>query len=176
MSCNGCRVLRKGCGENCVLKSCLEGIQSPVAQGHATLFLSKFFGRSDLLSLISAVPPGHQRTSLFQSLLYEAAGRTLNPVNGAMGLLSTGNWHLCEAAVQTVLDGGSPEPLDDENLIPKFDESSNTFQANGAWGRMLISNDDENFPSIPVYDDVAELGVTCRHGDGEEPKLLDLFR
>ncbi|KAF2324278.1 hypothetical protein GH714_011584 [Hevea brasiliensis] len=56
MSCNGCRVLRKGCGETCILRSCLHWISPPEAQGNATLFLAKFFGRSDLMSLISAVP------------------------------------------------------------------------------------------------------------------------
>ncbi|KAI4389511.1 hypothetical protein MLD38_001730 [Melastoma candidum] len=56
MSCNGCRVLRKGCSDSCVLRSCLQWIPSAEAQGHATLFLSKFFGRSDLFSLVAAVP------------------------------------------------------------------------------------------------------------------------
>jgi hypothetical protein len=49
--------------------------------------------------------------ALFQSLLYEAAGRTINPVHGAVGLLGTGNWHLCQAAVDTVLRGGAIGPL-----------------------------------------------------------------
>ncbi|RYQ93766.1 LOB domain-containing protein 39 isoform X2 [Arachis ipaensis] len=40
------------------------------------------------------------------SLLYEAVGRTINPVSGAVGLLSTGNWHLCQSAVDKVLRGG----------------------------------------------------------------------
>ena len=48
---------------------------------------------------------------MFQSLLYEAAGRTINPVHGAVGLLGTGNWHLCQAAVHTVLRGGAIGPL-----------------------------------------------------------------
>lgn len=60
MSCNGCRVLRKGCSETCILRSCLQWIDTPEAQGNATLFLAKFFGRSDLLSFIAAVPQ-HQR-------------------------------------------------------------------------------------------------------------------
>lgn len=51
--------------------------------------------------------------ALFQSLLFEAAGRTVNPVNGAVGLLSTGNWHICQAAVETVLRGGALRPLTD---------------------------------------------------------------
>ncbi|XP_018806509.1 LOB domain-containing protein 37-like [Juglans regia] len=112
MSCNGCRVLRKGCGETCVLRSCLQGINSPTAQGNAVLLLAKFFGRSDLLSFISAVPES-QRPALFQSLLYEACGRTVNPVDGAVGLLSRGMWHLCHLAVETALAGGDLTPIAD---------------------------------------------------------------
>ncbi|RLN40233.1 LOB domain-containing protein 37-like [Panicum miliaceum] len=110
MSCSGCRVLRKGCSEGCVLRPCLQWIDAADAQGHATVFVAKFFGRAGLLSFISAVPDA-QRPALFQSLLYEAAGRTINPVHGAVGLLGTGNWHLCQAAVDTVLRGGAIGPL-----------------------------------------------------------------
>ncbi|KAJ4762857.1 hypothetical protein LUZ62_027916 [Rhynchospora pubera] len=110
MSCNGCRVLRKGCSDSCVLRPCLQWIESAEAQGHATVFVAKFFGRAGLLSFISAVPDS-QRPALFQSLLFEAAGRTINPVNGAVGLLWTGNWHLCQAAVESVLRGGTLRPL-----------------------------------------------------------------
>lgn len=112
MSCNGCRVLRKGCSENCILRPCLQWIETPEAQGHATVFVAKFFGRAGLMSFISAVPE-NQRPALFQSLLYEAAGRTVNPVNGAVGLLWTGNWHVCQAAVETVLRGGALRPIAD---------------------------------------------------------------
>ena len=49
--------------------------------------------------------------ALFQSLLFEAVGRTINPVNGAVGLLWTGNWHLCQLGVETVLRGGALSPL-----------------------------------------------------------------
>ncbi|KAL5210411.1 hypothetical protein ABZP36_006034 [Zizania latifolia] len=110
MSCNGCRVLRKGCSDGCVLRPCLQWIEAADAQGHATVFVAKFFGRAGLISFISAVPDA-QRPALFQSLLYEAAGRTINPVHGAVGLLWTGNWHLCQAAVETVLRGGAIGPL-----------------------------------------------------------------
>ncbi|XP_072972580.1 LOB domain-containing protein 37-like [Typha angustifolia] len=110
MSCNGCRVLRKGCSEACVLRPCLQWIATPEAQGHATVFVAKFFGRAGLMAFISAVPEP-QRPALFQSLLFEACGRTINPVNGAVGLLWTDNWHLCQAAVHTVLRGGALRPL-----------------------------------------------------------------
>lgn len=110
MSCNGCRVLRKGCSENCILRPCLQWIDTPESQGHATVFVAKFFGRAGLMSFISNVPE-NQRPALFQSLLYEACGRTVSPVTGAVGLLWTGNWHVCQAAVETVLRGGTLRPI-----------------------------------------------------------------
>ncbi|XP_020092678.1 LOB domain-containing protein 38-like [Ananas comosus] len=113
MSCNGCRVLRKGCSDTCILRPCLERItDGPQAQAHATLFVAKFFGRASLLSLLSTVP-SPSRPALFRSLLYEACGRTINPVNGASGLLWTGNWDRCQAAVDTVLCRGALRPLPD---------------------------------------------------------------
>ena len=66
MSCNGCRVLRKGCSDTCVLRSCLHWIESPKAQGNAVLFLAKFFGRSDIISFVSAVPES-QRPGFYNS-------------------------------------------------------------------------------------------------------------
>nr|GMD60736.1 LOB domain-containing protein 37-like [Ipomoea batatas] len=105
MSCNGCRILRKGCNENCILRESLQGITTPQAQANATLFVAKFFGRAGLMSFLSSVTAS-QRPALFQSLLFEACGRTVNPVHGAVGLLWTGNWHLCQTAVETVLRGG----------------------------------------------------------------------
>ncbi|KAI7738084.1 hypothetical protein M8C21_010296 [Ambrosia artemisiifolia] len=110
MSCNGCRVLRKGCNENCILRQSLTAIETAQAQANATVFLAKFFGRAGLLSFLSAVPE-YQRPALFQSLLFEACGRTLNPVNGAVGLMWTGNWQLCQSAVATVLRGGAIRPM-----------------------------------------------------------------
>ena len=66
MSCNGCRVLRKGCSESCILRPCLQWIESPEAQGHATVFVAKFFGRAGLMSFISNVPePQRPGNSLF---------------------------------------------------------------------------------------------------------------
>lgn len=56
MSCNGCRVLRKGCSESCILRPCLQWIDTAEAQGHATVFVAKFFGRAGLMSFISNVP------------------------------------------------------------------------------------------------------------------------
>ncbi|KAL3730310.1 hypothetical protein ACJRO7_027334 [Eucalyptus globulus] len=121
MSCNGCRVLRKGCSDTCMLRECLQLIDSPQAQAHATLFVAKFFGRAALMSFVSAVPASH-RPALFQSLLFEAVGRTVNPVGGAVGLIWAGNWRLCEAAVDTVLRGGAPHALlEPADAVPSFE-------------------------------------------------------
>ncbi|KAK1410314.1 hypothetical protein QVD17_36849 [Tagetes erecta] len=127
MSCNGCRILRKGCSDHCILRPCLQSFHSPQSQAHATLFLAKFFGRTALFSLISSVPV-NQRPSLFRSLLFEAAGRTVNPVNGAVGLLWSGNWDVCQASVDTVLQGGTLRPIVDNGLpiITKLGDSSQT--------------------------------------------------
>ncbi|XP_044509411.1 LOB domain-containing protein 38-like isoform X1 [Mangifera indica] len=122
MSCSGCRILRKGCSENCMLRHCLQWIDGPQAQANATVFVAKFFGRAGLMSFISAVPET-QRPALFQSLLYEAVGRTVNTVSGAVGLLLTGNWHVCQTAVETVLCGGELHPLPDV-LTSEFDDVS----------------------------------------------------
>lgn len=128
MSCNGCRVLRKGCSDTCVLRPCLQWIPTPEAQGHATVFVAKFFGRAGLMSFISNVPDS-QRPALFQSLLYEACGRTVNPVSGAVGLLWAGNWRVCQAAVDTILRGGVLRPVPEfvnaiGHSIPDSDEAS----------------------------------------------------
>ncbi|GJN32938.1 hypothetical protein PR202_gb21483 [Eleusine coracana subsp. coracana] len=56
MSSNGRRVLRKGCSEDCVLRPCLQWLETPEVQGHATVFVAKFFGRTGLMSFPTAVP------------------------------------------------------------------------------------------------------------------------
>jgi len=56
MSCNGCRVLRKGCSEDCSIRPCLEWIKNPESQANATVFLAKFYGRAGLMNLINAGP------------------------------------------------------------------------------------------------------------------------
>ncbi|KQJ88280.1 LOB domain-containing protein 42-like [Brachypodium distachyon] len=104
MSCNGCRVLRKGCSEGCTIRPCLEWIKSPDAQANATVFLAKFYGRAGLLNLLAA-GPDDLRPALFRSLLYEACGRMVNPIYGSVGLLWSGRWEACQAAVEAVLKG-----------------------------------------------------------------------
>lgn len=118
MSCNGCRVLRKGCNEKCILRQSLQGIQSSEAQSNATIFVAKFFGRAGLMSFLSGVPDS-QRPALFRSLLFEACGRTINPVTGAVGMLMTGNWHVCQSAVRTILRGGVLHPIPKSSFDPK---------------------------------------------------------
>ncbi|XVE58774.1 hypothetical protein DITRI_Ditri04bG0196200 [Diplodiscus trichospermus] len=104
MSCNGCRVLRKGCTGNCIIRPCLQWISTAQSQANATLFLAKFYGRAGLVNLINAGPQ-NLRPGIFKSLLYEACGRIVDPVNGSVGLVCSGNWHLCETAVDAVLSG-----------------------------------------------------------------------
>lgn len=76
-------------------------------------------------------------SALFQSLLLEACGRTVNPVNGAVGLLWTGNWHICQAAVETVLRGGTlrpiPELCDSSASGSAHDEASEVTRPTDMW-------------------------------------------
>ncbi|KAJ8510316.1 hypothetical protein OPV22_000750 [Ensete ventricosum] len=104
MSCNGCRVLRKGCCDDCSIRPCLQWIRNPESQANATVFLAKFYGRAGLMNLINAGPE-HLRPAIFRSLLYEACGRIVNPIYGSVGLLWSGSWQLCQAAVEAVLKG-----------------------------------------------------------------------
>ncbi|GAV91843.1 DUF260 domain-containing protein [Cephalotus follicularis] len=107
LSCNGCRVLRKGCNPDCIIRSCIQWIKSSDSQANATLFLAKFYGRAGLLNLIEA-GPDYLRPAIFRSLLYEACGRIVDPINGSVGLLSNGNWAECQSAVDEVLLNGLP--------------------------------------------------------------------
>ncbi|KAL9229230.1 hypothetical protein vseg_004717 [Gypsophila vaccaria] len=116
-SCNGCRVLRKGCSDDCAIRPCLNWIKSSDAQAHATVFLAKFYGRAGLLNLLNA-GPDHLRPAIFQSLLYEACGRVVDPVYGSVGLLSTGQWHHCQLAVDAVLKGQPVMQLPPSNNLP----------------------------------------------------------
>ncbi|KAG6490391.1 LOB domain-containing protein 40-like [Zingiber officinale] len=113
MSCNGCRVLRKGCSDSCSIRPCLQWIRSPESQANATVFLAKFYGRAGLLNLINA-GPDHLRPAIFRSLLYEACGRIVNPIYGSVGLLWSGSWQACQAAVDAVLRGAPVVPIPTE--------------------------------------------------------------
>ncbi|KAI4375456.1 hypothetical protein MLD38_013322 [Melastoma candidum] len=103
-SCNGCRALRKACGEDCAIKPSLKWIKSPESQVHTTLFLAKFYGRAGLLNLLNS-GADTERPAIFRSLLYEACGRIINPVYGSVGLLHSGQWQRCQSAVEAILRG-----------------------------------------------------------------------
>ncbi|KAF3339683.1 LOB domain-containing protein 40-like protein [Carex littledalei] len=120
MSCNGCRVLRKGCDKNCSIRPCLQWIESPESQAHATMFLAKFYGRTGLLNLINS-GPDHLRPEIFRSLMYEACGRIVNPVYGSVGLVWSGSWPMVEAAVEAVLNGQPIVPIPSNVSHPTYD-------------------------------------------------------
>ncbi|XP_043693592.1 LOB domain-containing protein 41-like [Telopea speciosissima] len=116
MSCNGCRVLRKGCSENYSIRPCLQWIKNPESQAHATVFLAKFYGRVGLMNLINAGPE-HLHPAIFRSLLYKACGRIVNPIYGSVGLLWSGSWQLCQSAVEAVLKGASVVQISSEPTV-----------------------------------------------------------
>lgn len=53
-------------------------------------------------------------SAIFRSLLYEACGRIVNPIYGSVGLLWSGSWQLCQAAVEAVLKGAPITPITSE--------------------------------------------------------------
>ncbi|XWS30705.1 hypothetical protein CRYUN_Cryun23aG0010600 [Craigia yunnanensis] len=160
MSCNGCRVLRKGCSENCSIRPCLQWIKSPESQANATVFLAKFYGRAGLMNLINAGPE-HLRPAIFRSLLYEACGRIVNPIYGSVGLLWSGSWQLCQAAVEAVLKGAPITPIASEAA------------ANGqgpplkAYDIRHVSKDENSAAS----NDVHRVKTRCRVKRTVKPKL-----
>ncbi|KAG8373727.1 hypothetical protein BUALT_Bualt11G0054900 [Buddleja alternifolia] len=135
MSCNGCRVLRKGCSENCSIRPCLEWIKSPASQANATVFLAKFYGRAGLMNLINAGPQ-HLRPAIFRSMLYEACGRIVNPIYGSVGLMWSGSWQLCQDAVEAVLKGApiTQMPNDDTKTGPPLKASCDIRHVNNSSG------------------------------------------
>ncbi|TVU46198.1 hypothetical protein EJB05_05717, partial [Eragrostis curvula] len=145
MSCNGCRVLRKGCSDACVLRPSIEWIDGAQPQANATVFVAKFFGRAGLVASLAAVPLQH-RPALFRSLLYEACGRTINPVSGAIGLMWTGNWDLCQAAADAVLRGESLRSL---SAIPAAFTERDMAGLYGNVGGVASSSSPEHSSSAP---------------------------
>ncbi|KAL2462857.1 LOB domain-containing protein 41 [Forsythia ovata] len=100
--------------ETCTIRPCLQWIKTPEAQSNATVFLAKFYGRAGLVNLINAAAE-HLQPAIFRSLLHEACGRIVNPITGTSGLLWSGNWHLCQAAVEAVLSGASVAQVSSES-------------------------------------------------------------
>ncbi|KAG8366614.1 hypothetical protein BUALT_Bualt17G0098100 [Buddleja alternifolia] len=62
--------------------------------------------------------------AIFKSLLFEACGRIINPVYGSVGLMCSGDWPRCQAAVEAVL-GGAPLMT---QVSGDDDDSSNATQ------------------------------------------------
>ncbi|WJX18341.1 hypothetical protein P8452_08146 [Trifolium repens] len=124
--CNGCRVLRKGCSDDCIIRPCLEWIKSPESQGNATLFLAKLYGRTGLLNLLANATDQNAQI-VFKSLLYEASGRLVNPTHGALGLFWIGQWNRCEAAVEAVLAGSN---INDVTIVDGQTSSSTIIAEN----------------------------------------------
>ena len=109
-------------------------------------------------------------TALFQSLLFEAAGRTVNPVNGAVGLLWTGNWHVCQASVDTVLRGGTLRP------IPELSDGFPAMQRLGDSSEIDVTRPDLlklQDPATCPRSKVQKRRRACEH-PSNEPQSYDL--
>ncbi|KHN47662.1 LOB domain-containing protein 41 [Glycine soja] len=78
MSCNGCRVLRKGCSEDCSIRPCLQWIKNPESQANATVFLAKFYGRAGLMNLINAGPENLRPAGSYVKIVLK--GEPITPI------------------------------------------------------------------------------------------------
>lgn len=65
----------------------------------------------------------------------------MNPVNGAVGLLWTGNWHVCQSAAETVLRGGVLRPLP-EFEAGLMEHNDNSLYASFDLNKRLKASDD----------------------------------
>lgn len=159
-SCNGCRVLRKGCSEYCVLKPCLQWISTAESQANATIFLAKFYGRAGLVNLISSGPE-HLRPAIFRSLLYEACGRKVNPIHGSLGLLCSGDWSECQAGVERILNGSFPAvtKADTESHIVPIEAMASAVRRTRARSRL------KGLSSVKCKGKEGELAAISNHMD-----------
>lgn len=104
---------------------------------------------------------------MFRSFLLEAAGRTVNPLTGVIGLYFTGKWPVCLLAVDMILKGGKVLPLHivhEPQALPFLRPMANNQTA----PIMIGSSNPAGNSIVPTGD-----------GDGEEkevPTLLDLFQ
>ncbi|KAL0343509.1 UNVERIFIED_CONTAM: LOB domain-containing protein 39 [Sesamum angustifolium] len=172
MSCNGCRI-RKGCSETCILRPCVQWIESAEAQGHATVFVAKFFGRAGLMSFISAVPE-NQRPALFQSLLFEAAGKNSQPRERGGG-----------ASVDRKLAHPSLSPRPKVQKRRRFpDEPAKVMQladldlslTPGFQGKKMSPSAEKRRLGSPSMNSEESLMTTCGdHHPATEIKILNLF-
>eukprot|EP00253_Pinus_taeda_P011840 PITA_11840 len=180
LSCNGCRVLRKGCTESCILRPCLQWIRTAESQANATIFLAKFYGRAGLMNLISN-GPDNLRPAIFRSLLYEACGRVVNPVSGSIGLLCSGNWAVrLQAGVESILRGNwKPQTPVETMAARKLQKSVKTRQRSKGFShskskrnegeRGPVSDHVESISKSDYCGDVANVSQkTSGHGDFDE--------
>lgn len=99
--------------------------------------------------------------ALFQSLLFEAVGRAVNPVSGVVGLLSSGNWNVCQSAVQTVLRGGTLQPLPEFSSSVSGSNFDDVSETGGTFGRCFLTTREEDFAKRKGFgDDVVECQAT----------------
>jgi len=67
-----------------MLRHCLQWIENPQAQAHATLFVAKFFGRAALMSFLSSVP-ANQRSGMQCNPIYACMKNSYQGIYGING-------------------------------------------------------------------------------------------
>ncbi|KAG9136455.1 hypothetical protein Leryth_027632 [Lithospermum erythrorhizon] len=80
--CAACKILRRRCGEKCVLAPYF-----PPTQPLKFTIAHKVFGASNIIKLLQELPESH-RVDAVNSLVYEANARIRDPVYGCAGAIS----------------------------------------------------------------------------------------
>lgn len=121
----------------------------------------------------------------------------MNPVNGVVGLLRTGNWHVCQAAVETVLGGGEVcnvaektsdihhgdhdqqlcvSPVDlDLCLTPRLNITRMEEVGGGIRKRRRSTNSTARETTPSEESETTTLGSNYSSGTGERKTTLKLF-
>ncbi|GLJ11343.1 hypothetical protein SUGI_0153180 [Cryptomeria japonica] len=92
--CAACRMLRRRCGEKCVLAPYF-----PSNDLHKFATAHKIFGASNIIKLLQDLPRD-QRADAVTSMVYEASARIRDPVYGCAGVICHMQSQLCELQSQ----------------------------------------------------------------------------
>ncbi|KAL0884589.1 hypothetical protein Bca101_008570 [Brassica carinata] len=82
--CAACKILRRRCGEKCVLAPYF-----PPTEPAKFSIAHRVFGASNIIKLLQELPES-QRTDAVNSLVYEAEARIRDPVYGCAGAIRAG--------------------------------------------------------------------------------------
>lgn len=113
---------------------------------------------------------------ILESLLYEACGRIIDPVHGSAGMLSSGHWPQCQAAVAAVLRGSPlviPSSGEDDDSSSADDEHS-VKSVQGSDIRQLPKHESSAAPVASLYRAKTRPRFECSAKSHVDPIVADI--